>query len=349
MKFENISNEDQLKQIKTKICFQNINNDSFLEKVFAYMKKNKSLNIMKYNQKLQKRLNLSINDYKEYSQLYTPIEIELKPLENKYGKFINVCDKEKEYYHIYFDNSNEEVKRNYLNENENIESIKIIIDYNVTTLDELFKDCNIIQEINFIRFNRKNVTNMSYMFHCCENLSKIFFNGFKTPNVRCMNNMFYDCKTIQKLNLTNFNTNKATNMSCTFGGCTSLKELKFPKEFKTDNVIDMSGMFMENNSIKKLDLSNFNTNKVTHMNWMFYMCGGLEELNIINFNTNNVIDMYAMFSGCKNLSTLNINPSLFNTKKAKDVFNMFENCPGILINKIKSENKNIKYESYISN
>ena len=137
MKFENISNEDQLKQIKTKICFRNINNDSFLEKVFAYMKKNKSLNIMKYNQKLQKRLNLSINDYKEYSQLYTPIEIELKPLENKYGKFINVCDKEKEYYHIYFDNSNEEVKRNYLNENENIESIKIIIDYNVKSLKGL--------------------------------------------------------------------------------------------------------------------------------------------------------------------------------------------------------------------
>ena len=43
-------------------------------------------------------------------------------------------DIEKEYYHIYFDNTNEEVKWNYLNENENIESIKIIIDYLVKSL-----------------------------------------------------------------------------------------------------------------------------------------------------------------------------------------------------------------------
>ena len=357
------------------VHYKDINSKYILKHIIQNLTVRKYLDIIHYNKQIQKELDLSIKDYILFSQ----IEIELKIDPNLCSKDKNIFIKEypnlKNLFHFYFNDDKKETKKNYINKNENISKIKIIIDYNVTTLDELFKDCNIIQEINFIRFNRKNVTNMSYMFHCCENLSKIFFNGFKTPNVISMNNMFYkcislkeidlnlfetknvtdmsymfyDCKTIQKLNLTNFNTNKITNMSCMFGGCLLLKELKFPKEFKTDNVIDMSGMFMENNSIKKLDLSNFNTNKVTHMNWMFYMCGGLEELNIINFNTNNVIDMYAMFSGCKNLSTLNINPSLFNTKKAKDVFNMFENCPGILINKIKSENKNIKYESYISN
>ena len=38
-------------------------------KVFDIMKKNKSFEIIKYNKKLQERLNLSINDHKEYSQL----------------------------------------------------------------------------------------------------------------------------------------------------------------------------------------------------------------------------------------------------------------------------------------
>ena len=103
---------------------------------------------MKYNQKLQKRLNLSINDYKEYSQLYTPIEIELKPLKNKYGKFINVHDKEKEYYHIYFDNSNEEIKRNKLKKNEEVKIIKIIIDYQVKSFKNLFSWCYRIESIN---------------------------------------------------------------------------------------------------------------------------------------------------------------------------------------------------------
>ena len=45
------------------------------------------------------------------------IEIELKIANNKYGEFINIPKKEKEYYHIYFDNSKEEIKRNYLEKN----------------------------------------------------------------------------------------------------------------------------------------------------------------------------------------------------------------------------------------
>ena len=45
-------------------------------------KKNKFLEIIKYNKKLQNRFNFNINTYKDYSQLYTPIEIELKPADN---------------------------------------------------------------------------------------------------------------------------------------------------------------------------------------------------------------------------------------------------------------------------
>ena len=79
--------------------------------------------------KLQKRLNININNYKEYSQTYSSIEIELKFKENKIGKcfFINVLDKEKEYFHIYFNESNEEIKRNYFEENDRVKNIKIII------------------------------------------------------------------------------------------------------------------------------------------------------------------------------------------------------------------------------
>ena len=60
--------------------------------------------------------------------MYSSIEIEIKTVKNKYDKFINI-DKENEmYYHIYFNNNKEEIKKNYLNENENVEKIKIVID-----------------------------------------------------------------------------------------------------------------------------------------------------------------------------------------------------------------------------
>ena len=66
---------------------------------------------MKYNKKLQKRLNLDINSYKVYSKILSSIEIELKPADGKYGRFINILEKDKEYFKIYFDDSKEEIKR----------------------------------------------------------------------------------------------------------------------------------------------------------------------------------------------------------------------------------------------
>ena len=129
-----ISKENQLNQVKSKIDFKKLKSDYFLIKIFDIIKKNKTLKIMKYNKKLQNRLNLNISDYKEYSELYSSIEVEINLDGNEHNendKFINISDEEKEYYHIYFDNSNKEVKRNYLEEKEKINKIKIIIEYQV--------------------------------------------------------------------------------------------------------------------------------------------------------------------------------------------------------------------------
>ena len=88
-------------------------------KTFNIMKKNKSLKIVKNNKKLQKKLNLSINDYKEYTQLFSPIEIELEVDGKIYQQFIQTTSIG-EYYHIYFDDSNEEIYINFLKENDTV-------------------------------------------------------------------------------------------------------------------------------------------------------------------------------------------------------------------------------------
>ena len=67
------------------------------------IKKIKTLNIIKYNRKLQELLNYNIKNYKEYSELYSSIKIEIITFKKKYGKFINILKKEDElYYHLYF-------------------------------------------------------------------------------------------------------------------------------------------------------------------------------------------------------------------------------------------------------
>ena len=78
------------------------------------MQKKKVLYIIRCNKQIQPRLNLDINDYKEYSESFSSIEIEIIPTKNKYGKFMrNIEDNEKDYFHIYFNNDKTDIKRTY--------------------------------------------------------------------------------------------------------------------------------------------------------------------------------------------------------------------------------------------
>ena len=235
----------------------------------------KKLEIVKYNKKTQNRINLSVKDYKEYSETFTPIEIEIILSKDKYGEFININEEDKLYYHIYFNDNKEEIKNKYeIKEEDKVTKIKIRIDYQVKSFNGLFYKfykCECIESINFKKFYRNNIIDMSHMF-----------NG---------------CSSLKVLNLFNFNTNKVTNMSGMFRGCSSLKELNL-NNFNTNNVADMSGMFCGCTSLKELNLYNFNTNKVTDMGCMFKGCSSLKELNLNNFNTNNVTNMSGMFRGC---------------------------------------------------
>ena len=134
MNSKNISKSEQLKESK---LFKNLKSDYFLRKIFDYIKDYNKLKILNYNKKIQKRINLNINNYKEYSQLYSNIEIELKLVGNKYGDFIHILEENKKYYHIYFDNSKEEIKRYHINKNEKVKTIKIIINHQVKDLKEI--------------------------------------------------------------------------------------------------------------------------------------------------------------------------------------------------------------------
>ena len=126
------------------------------------MAQKKKLLIVKYNKKIQNRINLSVKDYKEYSETFTPIEIEIIPAKDKYGKFININKNVELYYHIYFNDNKEEIKNKYfILEEDKVTKIKIIIDYQVKSFKGLFYDCKCIESINFKKFYRNNV---KYLF-----------------------------------------------------------------------------------------------------------------------------------------------------------------------------------------
>ena len=163
----NSSTELNKEKKESKNMFKNLKSDFFLQLLFNNLLKKKSLEIIKYNNNIKNRINISIKDYKEYSEIYSSIEIEIKPVNNKYGKFININKENEIYFHIYFNNNKKEIKRNYLNENENIEKIKIIIDHQIKSFERLFNYCKCIKYMCFNKFYRNNINNMSDMFFGC--------------------------------------------------------------------------------------------------------------------------------------------------------------------------------------
>ena len=120
--------KEKLNLIKSKNRFINLKSDYFLQKLFDNIKKRITLKIIKCNLNIQKTLNININNYKDFSEKFSSIELEVIPIQNKYGPFIKIKEEDKKYFHIYFNDNKEETKKTELNEEDKISKINIIFD-----------------------------------------------------------------------------------------------------------------------------------------------------------------------------------------------------------------------------
>ena len=120
--------------------FENIKSKFILKHIFKYPNKKTLLKIIQYNKILQNKLQISIEDYKKLLQ----IEIELEMLPQKTyefdNDFINLKEKNQDYFHIYLNHSKDETKNKYCFEREEkVQPIKIVIDCEQNSLNALYK------------------------------------------------------------------------------------------------------------------------------------------------------------------------------------------------------------------
>ena len=189
---ENKGKEDS-NLIKQKCKIEDIKSKCVIKKVFANLSKKNLFEIVKYNNKIKTRIDININNYKEFREKYSTIEIEVIPVQNEYyrpGEFINIEDGKQLYFHIYFNDNKDEIKRNYITKEDKISKINIIIDYQIDSFKCLFFKCKCIESIYFKKFYRNNITNMCNMFYGCTSLKEIDLSNFNTDNVTDMNLMF---------------------------------------------------------------------------------------------------------------------------------------------------------------
>ena len=153
-----VEEQGQSKLIVSSNQLRNLKSDYFIQKFFGYIPERKSLETIRYNKSVQKRISININHYKAYFETKTSIELDVIPMKGKYGKFINIKEKDKKYFHIYFnDNKKKEIKRTYFEKNDEVTKINIIIDYQIKSFSGLFFNCECIESIKFKKFYRNKL------------------------------------------------------------------------------------------------------------------------------------------------------------------------------------------------
>ena len=302
--------------------FKKIKSQKVLKIIFRYISNIKAMRMLRYNIKLQNKINITLEDYKQYNQIIIEIIVN-KLLNGNKTYFINYPKELNSFFHIYFDKIGNEIKRNYFTKNDQFEKIVIVIDNEVKSFYSLFEGSVCIKEIKFVKYNRKDINNMNCMFYKCSQMTNLDITQLKTDKVETMRLMFGYCSSLTSLDLSKFNTSNVTDMASMFSNCSSLNKLDL-STFDTHEVTTMDYMFSGCISLPELDLSNFQTDKVESMNWMFQNCKSLKQLDISSFKTNKVESIDYMFSGCKKLSKLNI--SNFITDKVTSMKYTFNEC-----------------------
>ena len=270
----------------------------FKFKIKELLTKQRRMGLFFYNKRFQKIFDLSITDYISY---YNRVIIELTPLtELKEGEniFINYKEENKNYYHIYFNDSYIEVNKRTIKNDENVKKIKVVIDHNINNFSGLFSYCDCLKGIKVIKCEGTHIVNLNSMFKGCKSLIDLDVIKLKTDNVKTMKDMFFNCSSLKKLDLSNFITKNVCSMFYMFCGCSSLIYLNIDN-FNTSNVKNMASMFAGCSSLTDINVSNFNTSNVINMNFMFEDCTKLINLNISNFNFTNATKFH-IFYNCSN-------------------------------------------------
>ncbi len=93
----------------------------------------------------------------------------------------------------------------------------------VTDMDNMFEDCQSLEELDLSGFDTSNVQNMGRMFFMCYALKELDLSGFETPGLLSADMMFYDCGVVS-LDLSGFGSSEFS-ASRMFDGCTDLETI----------------------------------------------------------------------------------------------------------------------------
>lgn len=163
--------------------------------------------------------------------------------------------------------------------------IKIQINFTnpLPNLDFMFEGCQDLINIDLSNINSPLINSSIYTFTNCKNLIKVDFSSVDTSRVTTMDFLFAGCQKLTEIKgFENLNTSSVTKTAGMFIECRNLIDLNL-SAFVLDNIKEQSGMFIDNPSLKSIDIGN-----CTDVTQLFSI---EDNYNIRIYSTNNNINM----------------------------------------------------------
>lgn len=155
-----------------------------------------------------------------------------------------------------------------------IEGIDNLNTSDVTSMENMFYECNSLTSLDVSKFETSNVTNMSGMFSNCSSLTSLDVSKFNTSNVINMNQMFWCCSSIACLDVSKFNTTNVEDMNLMFYNCGNLVNLIMGSCFTSNETNNGSNEFY---GCSKLNKITYNGDIPANINSKFFAGVGTAE------------------------------------------------------------------------
>ena len=120
---------------------------------------------------------------------YEDNAIEIEIISSKYKEYISSIKVD--------EGEKQEYKEKY-SLSSGVHTIEIFFNSQLEKIDELFKGCSNLEEVNLDSFPNKDITDMSGMFYGCINLKVVDFGKDTTSKVTNMTNLFYNCPNLNQ-------------------------------------------------------------------------------------------------------------------------------------------------------
>ncbi len=195
----------------------------------------------------------------------------------------------------------------YMSRLESVDLSKVKAD-EASNMRAMFYYCPMLQTVNFgTNFDCRNVTTMENMFGDCDTLHTLDLSGVNSVSVENMAGMLIDCHKLKNLTLGGkFTTRNVKTFAQMFASCDRLKSID-TSALDTSSAVTLYDMFSDCERLESLDLSGFVTANVDDMLYMFNQCYSLREIKFGTAATAPGLDIAGgLFKDCVSVRVLDL-------------------------------------------